>query len=250
MTSTIQREIARVAEIFPVEQFPGQATRFVVHLMPKVDVTVDLRRYPRRPKFSLPKALKKILGKPAQILFGLLQWDRKAPFPVVSVLEELHNHIENVAGKKVRIHARLAKGLCLLGERFHPDEFIGLVRMKGGVLMDYVLAPGAQSGRGSAFFSPRRLHVDHSLVAVVHSHPSGNLEPSLADKHAFMSKPYNLIVGYPYRIRTMVCYDAKGRPVQLEIVDRTPYDAHAAFFEKEVLEKIRHSRALAGMTSV
>ena len=41
------------------------------------------------------------------------------------------------------------------------------------------------------------LRVDFSIMGTVHSHPSGNLTPSVADLNHFFGKVF-MIIGFPY----------------------------------------------------
>ncbi|MHA1732171.1 MAG: Mov34/MPN/PAD-1 family protein [Promethearchaeota archaeon] len=219
-------ETTLIRELFEVEVRPGREGLVDVLVLPRVQVEVDFSRYPKRPNVRLPRELERIVGKPRQFLLSLSCWDRKAPFHVVTVLEELRNHVENVAGVKIRILKHLAEGLCQHAHHYHPREFLGLLRVRGGVLAEYLLPPGMQSSGNSAIFYSSRLPVDRSVIASVHSHPSGNASPSREDLHMFShgTNFFNLIIGYPYSLADIVVYDRRGNRLPLEIVERTPFE--------------------------
>ncbi len=100
-----------------------------------------------------------------------------------------------------------------------PDEFAGMLSATGDVITDVVLVPGTESGEESAVMQLFMLP-NISTVGTVHSHPSGNRRPSAEDLDLFDRKGmYNIIVGAPYNESSWTCYDNKGEPIGLEVVD-------------------------------
>src|SRR5271157_4298696 len=222
----LARELGLLQEKFEFEYMQEKTGKVSISLLPKVDVFVDFSQFPKPPTIQIPPELEKLVGKPKNFLLSLMQWKKKAPFHVISVVEELRNYIENVSGIKLRILLRLANGLCDQAREHHPREFLGLLRVKGGVLAEYLLAPGMRSSGIAAVFSPSRLFADRSIIASVHSHPSGNARPSDQDLRMFSSGTnyFHLIIGFPYNIATMQAYDRRGNPIPIEIVDKTPFE--------------------------
>ncbi len=224
--SLLEEELARLQEMFEI--LPGKEGKGKVHitLLPRVDINVDFRKYPRRPSIEIPRELAKICGKPSDFLFSLVRWDKIGPLHVASVVEELRNFIENVAGIKLRMLYRLATGLCEQARQYHPREFVGLLRVHGGVLAEYLLPPHMQSSATSAIYSHHNLPTDRSIIASVHSHPTGNARPSAADLNMFSggTQSFHVIIGYPYNFASMLAYDRRGKPIPIEIVASTPFD--------------------------
>ncbi len=100
-----------------------------------------------------------------------------------------------------------------------PDEFAGMLSARGDVITDVVLVPGTESGEESAVMQLFMLP-NISTVGTVHSHPSGNRRPSTEDLELFDRKGmYHIIVGAPYGESNWTCYDNKGEPVRLDVVD-------------------------------
>ncbi len=219
-------ELALLQEKFAVDIIDQAKGRVHIPLLPQVEITVDFGAFPKRPDIQIPKELEKILGKPKDFLLGLMQWKAKEPFHVVSIVEELRNYIENVGGIKLRILNRLAIGLCEHARRSHPQEFVGLLRVKGGVLAEYLFPPGMQSSKTSAIYVSNRVPFDRSIIASVHSHPSANTRPSQADLHMFSAGTnlFHLIIGFPYNLTTIHGYDRRGNEIPLEIVENTPFE--------------------------
>jgi proteasome lid subunit RPN8/RPN11 len=104
----------------------------------------------------------------------------------------------------------------------YPKEFAATLIAKKGIIHEINLLPGTLSGSTSALV---RTHmqppdVTLSVVGLVHSHPSGNFNPSGADLN-FFSRFGNthIIVGMPYNEKSWQAYDASGRIIKLEVVD-------------------------------
>ncbi|GAB4331228.1 MAG: hypothetical protein Kow0069_38870 [Promethearchaeota archaeon] len=224
MTDALEREGELVRAAFPVEFVGKKPGRAKVRLFPSLVVDVDFSAFPKAPKLRIPKNVEKLAGKPKNALQGLLRWDGSRPFHVVAVLEELRNYLENLAGERIRIHSRLVHALCQQARHFHPREFVGLVRVWGGVLYEYLLAPRASSSHDSAIFYQSDVPIDRSIIAVAHSHPSGHAVPSPQDLRSFGRHLFSLIVAFPYRKTDLACFDRTGREIPIELVERTPYD--------------------------
>lgn len=100
-----------------------------------------------------------------------------------------------------------------------PHEFAAMLSATGDVITDVVLVPGTESGEESAVMQLFMLP-NISTIGTVHSHPSGNRRPSTDDLELFDRKGrYHIIVGAPYGESSWTCYDNKGEPVRLEVVD-------------------------------
>ena len=67
-------------------------------------------------------------------------------------------------------------------------------------------------------FQPRMLAIDKSIVASCHSHPSGNLNPSINDRAVFSRFKLNLIIGPPHTIHNIKAYNADGREIQFRLI--------------------------------
>jgi len=223
--SLLDEELTRLQEMFVILPAGEVKGKVRIALLPRVEILVDFHKYPNRPSIEIPRELAKICGKPGDFLLSLIQWKQTDSIHVASVVEELRNFIENVAGIKLRILHRLATGLCEEARQYHPREFVGLLRVQGGVLAEFLLAPNMQSSATSAIFSHHNLPTDRSVIASVHSHPTGNATPSPADLHMFSTgtQLFHVIIGYPYNFATMQAYDRRGKSIPIEIVASTPF---------------------------
>jgi proteasome lid subunit RPN8/RPN11 len=106
-------------------------------------------------------------------------------------------------------------------KQLYPRESFLLLRGKKskGVISisDLVVAPFAAHGRGFASYSPHMLPMDFSVVGTVHSHPSGNVQPSYVDLNHMMGRIL-MIVGYPFTDdRCVAVYDSNGEKLTLNV---------------------------------
>ena len=122
---------------------------------------------------------------------------------------------------EILISKELFKGILGLCRDQHPREILGLLRMVNGVVSEYILPPGALTSENSGIFSPSRIPIGSSLEGTIHSHPSGNPNPSLGDLNSIFKKyVFHFIVGYPYNSLTCVkCFDKNGKELKFKIIN-------------------------------
>jgi proteasome lid subunit RPN8/RPN11 len=102
----------------------------------------------------------------------------------------------------------------------YPNEWSGQLRAREGVVHEITMLPGTRVGRDSALVNLWMLPIDFSVVGSVHSHPSGNVNPSGADLEFFGKfGSVHIIAGVPYSLRSWRAYDGDGEPMDLEVVD-------------------------------
>lgn len=100
-----------------------------------------------------------------------------------------------------------------------PREFAGMLSARDDIITDVVIVPGTESGEESAVMQLFMLPNIHT-VGTVHSHPSGNAAPSREDLELFDKKgQYHIIVAAPYTISSWKCYNNRGEPAGLGVVD-------------------------------
>jgi len=122
--------------------------------------------------------------------------------------------------KKIKGIARDALKFVLeVSASSHPNEFAGMLYETDQVITD-VDVPITQSSNVNAVMDLFMLPVNIHIVGSVHSHPSGELQPSDADIQMFMQNgDYHIIVGYPYEITSWACYDRIGNIRKLDVLD-------------------------------
>jgi proteasome lid subunit RPN8/RPN11 len=106
--------------------------------------------------------------------------------------------------------------------RVHPKETIFLLRGKITRnflnITELIIPPGATYGKGFSGFPMHMLPMDFSIVGTVHSHPSGNLLPSVEDLNRSLGKII-VIVGFPYHgSENVAAYNRDGKKLNLHVV--------------------------------
>ena len=100
-----------------------------------------------------------------------------------------------------------------------PHEFAATMRAREGVIYELLFVPGTISGHTSAIMGFSHLPPDPEIVGSVHSHPSGNYNPSEADRDLFSKfGTTHIIIGFPFTPGTWRGYDAAGERRKLQIV--------------------------------
>ncbi len=109
-------------------------------------------------------------------------------------------------------------------KRLYPKETVMLLRgkkSKGLIhVSGLVVPPLAVYGYGFANLPFHRLPMDFSVVGTVHSHPSGNINPSSVDLNRFFGRVL-MIVGFPFAsTQNAAVYDSNGEKLQLEVTGK------------------------------
>jgi proteasome lid subunit RPN8/RPN11 len=103
-----------------------------------------------------------------------------------------------------------------------PQEKILLLRgkTKKGVIKitDVVIPPLATSGDGFSAFPASMLPMDFSIKGSVHSHPSGNLTPSIEDLNHFFGRVM-MIVAHPFRRENVAVFNDAGENIGIRLVE-------------------------------
>jgi len=103
----------------------------------------------------------------------------------------------------------------------HPDEGILILRGKSKnrhILIDgLIVPPFSFSSHSSSGFPRNMLPYDSSYVGTVHSHPSGNENPSVTDLNNFFEL-ISIIVRFPYGDSDIFAWNSNGESVLLQVV--------------------------------
>jgi proteasome lid subunit RPN8/RPN11 len=107
--------------------------------------------------------------------------------------------------------------------RLYPRESFLLLRGKKSKntikITDLLVPPLANYGRGFAEVQLHRLPMDFSIVGTVHSHPSGNLNPSSMDLNHLIGRIL-MIMAYPFADENNIAvYSRSGEKVQLQVTE-------------------------------
>jgi len=124
-----------------------------------------------------------------------------------------------VPKKVVAIRRKTLRMILEASKDTYPKEFAAILRAEEGVITELLLLPGTISGDVHAVFQLHMLPIDFSVVGTVHSHPSGNYQPSDADRNLFSHfGRVHIIAGMPYTEATWQAYDHNGVPRELRVV--------------------------------
>ena len=120
----------------------------------------------------------------------------------------------------VSISRDLLQTIFVSARQLHPRETILLLRgekNKNSVeITELVVPPLATYGRGFAQIRLHMLPIDFSIIGAVHSHPSGNLTPSVADLNHSIGKIL-IIVSFPFANEGNVAvYNRDGEKIALK----------------------------------
>ena len=131
--------------------------------------------------------------------------------------------IESTSKRKIwGIKKEMIQFIIEASKDSYPNEFYAKLMQKKGVISEFSIIRTIQ-GRTHAipfvYMEPPDIFLE--TAGTVHSHPSGNNQPSGADLE-FFSKMGNthIIIGYPYTETTWQAYDRTGRPIELKVIRR------------------------------
>lgn len=121
--------------------------------------------------------------------------------------------------KIIGIARETLKFIINVSKSSYPKEFAGMLYADDNVITG-VDVPVTQSSNVSAVMNLFMLPVNPHLVGSVHSHPSGDINPSTEDIKMFMQNgDYHIIVGYPYNMKSWSCYNRVGNKRHLDILN-------------------------------
>jgi proteasome lid subunit RPN8/RPN11 len=123
----------------------------------------------------------------------------------------------------VSVSAALLDSIFEGAKRLYPKETFLLLRGKKSRnevrVSELVVPPLAVYGYGFANLPFHMLPMDFSMVGTVHSHPSGNINPSSVDLNHFFGRVL-MIVGFPFAsAQNVAVYDSKGERLQLQVTE-------------------------------
>ncbi len=146
---------------------------------------------------------------------------RKAQRLLRRVSERLHDWFFSSARfDRARIEPEVIADICALARGSYPKEMIafltGAVRQEGTervLVIDGLYVKGYDANENSTFFTTHDLPMI-GVQGTVHSHPSGNVRASGADRQLFAKHGwFHLIIGRPYTRETIASYDKYGERI-------------------------------------
>ncbi|PIU22536.1 MAG: hypothetical protein COT14_00655 [Candidatus Diapherotrites archaeon CG08_land_8_20_14_0_20_30_16] len=124
------------------------------------------------------------------------------------------------ANSIVTIKKELLDELLLGCNNAYPNEFFALLASDSKKAIDaYVVVPLFYQTENSVSYRTDLLPLGFSIAGSIHSHPGASNRPSNADLHSFSKQgSCHFIVGYPYKLENIACYDGYGKRVQISVV--------------------------------
>ena len=181
-------------------------------------IEIDYSNYPKKPKVVLINKMGEINKKIENMVPTLRVWKRKNAPMITEIINEIINLINEITLNKIFIRKELLNGIFGLCQEHHPNEILGLLRMDGNMITEFILPPGALTSTSSGVFFPNRIPFDLSIKGTVHSHPTGNPNPSPTDLESIFKKmQFHLIIGYPYNVKKTKSFDMNGNEIDFEV---------------------------------
>ena len=119
----------------------------------------------------------------------------------------------------IQLKRHAGRLICRAARRTFPDEFIADLRIDQDVISEIIVTPNSVYGQDFSALDDWMRPISVKSGGSVHSHPDADNRPSRPDVRAFSKEGgVHLIIGYPYRLRDIAAYDAKGRKLDLKIV--------------------------------
>ena len=127
------------------------------------------------------------------------------------------------AATTVQLPRDLLNAIFEGAKRLYPKESFLLLRGKKSKnvirVSDLVVPPLAVYGYGFANLPLHMLPIDFSIVGTVHSHPSGNVNPSAVDLNHFFGRIL-MIVGFPFAdAQNVAVYNSNGEKMPLQVIE-------------------------------
>jgi proteasome lid subunit RPN8/RPN11 len=216
----IEDQFQKIVNEFPeVKTYNNVISHITISLSRGIILEIDYGNFPKKPKVILINQNGEIFKKLDTFIYSLNNWKSKNPKSIMDIIKEVKIFIETSESDTILIKRELMEGILALCREQHPKELVGILKMENNVLTEYIVPPGTYTSTISAIFSLSRLPSDHSYQASVHSHNNGNTSPSDKDKKStFKRFRCNFIIGFPYTINNVSCYDMNGNHLHFKVV--------------------------------
>ncbi|MFX1277405.1 MAG: Mov34/MPN/PAD-1 family protein [Promethearchaeota archaeon] len=182
-------------------------------------IEINYSNYPKKPQVILINQKGEMNKKIENIIPSLYLWKRKKAPMIIEIINDIIIFINNITLNEIFIKKELLNGIFGLCQEHHPNEILGLLRVEGNIVTEFILPPGALTNTSSGVFFPNRIPFDLSLKGTVHSHPTGNPNPSSKDLQSIFKKmQFHFIIGYPYNLNCTKCFDRKGNEINFKTI--------------------------------
>lgn len=221
MDTNIEKQYQNIIGEFPnAINYGNDISHLFIELSRGIILEIDYSTYPKKPKVRLINQDGEIYKRLNNDVNSLKSWRKSRTKSILNIIFEIKSIIEHLQSKIVEIKKDLLDGFLALCREHHPKEFLGILKMEDQIFTEYILPPGAVTSRHSSVFYPIRVPLNQSYQGTIHSHPSGNLRPSLQDlNNVFKRNGFNFIVGFPYGLNNIKCYDKNGTELHFKVIN-------------------------------
>ncbi len=221
MIKEIETQYQSIIEHFPnCETIENKISHIKIELINGIMAEIDYSKYPKKPKIKLINQSGKVYKNLNKDIISLKDWKIIENKSILNIINEIKFILENLQSSTVKIKKDLITGFLALCKAHHPKEFVGLLKMDRFVFTEFILPPGAITSRNSGVFFPGRIPISRDYQGTIHSHPSGNVIPSLQDLNSvFKGNRFHFIVGFPYSLNNIKCFDKNGTELQFEVIE-------------------------------
>ncbi|MBD3341265.1 MAG: hypothetical protein GF353_19315 [Candidatus Lokiarchaeota archaeon] len=220
LVETIEKQYQKIINLFPNAKTVENSIYHVqIPLTETVLLDINFKKYPKRPKVILLNEEGNKFKDIDAHIEKLKKWKKKTAPSISELIKEILGFVASLKSNTIIIKKELIKGILALCRNQHPREILGLLRVKNGVVSEFILPPGATTSNTSGIFFPSRIPLDSTIQGTIHSHPSGNPYPSTTDlNNVFKNKRINIIVAYPYsNLSCIKGFDRTGKEIPVEV---------------------------------
>jgi len=212
----IKHQIDLILKKFPDINILDENGLIKLKLFEKVVIEVDFRKFPKPPKLKIPIEIESIFGKPNKFLDTLINWNKNETKNVVDIIDELNKLLILYKEGDVLILKDLFFGLLQWAKDMHPKAVHAfLERNRKGIISEFLL-----SDRGISHVMDfyQGLRPSPRLDCSFHSHPDGNINPTIEELSFFVKYKVNIISANPYAKETTKCYNSYGKEIEFILV--------------------------------
>ena len=221
MSEEILSQYKAIIENFPnVILVNDKISHMRIELIKGITLEIDFTKYPKKPNVKLFDQSGKVNKKANNEIDCLKNWNSDETNSVLDVINEIISILKDLQSNIIKVKKDLLFGFFALSREHHPRESLGILKMENNVFTEFILPPGTITSNNAGFFNPIRIPTNRSYQGTIHSHPSGVAIPSLQDLNSvFKGYRVNFIVGYPYNLYNIRCFDKNGNLLQFKVID-------------------------------
>jgi proteasome lid subunit RPN8/RPN11 len=221
MIKEIEQQFQNIISNFPnTVAIKNQISHIKIELIKGIILEINYTKYPKKPKVRLINQSGKVYKNLNNDITSLKNWKIDQHKSVLDVINETFSILKDLQSNIVKIRKDLLIGFLALCRQHHPKEFVGILKMEKNVFTEFILPPGAVTSRTTSVFFPGRIPINRDYQGTIHSHPSGYVIPSLQDLNSvFKGNKYHFIVGFPYTLDHIKCFDKNGTELQFKIIN-------------------------------